>query len=78
MDALKVGQTGTYRQFTDDRLVVSFMVVCVKVTKDEYKFQINSSGKEFLTVSKNCYPVHEWNSSHKDFPINHKTIIEMY
>lgn len=74
---MKIGQYGQYRAFIDNILDQSFMIQLVKITSVDYKFRINNSDDEHLTISKKCFPSHEWKVGESGNIIR-KTIIEMF
>ncbi len=78
-EKLKIGSYGQYRSFVDDRLEQSFMVQFVGFDVDgDYRFRINSSENEHLTISKKCFPKHEWEVGSGKMSLSRKTTIEMY
>ena len=68
---------GVYRSFMDDELIQTISIQFISENDNEYRFRINTSDSEFLTISKKCFPKHEWMSG-TDGKLKRNSTIEMY
>lgn len=75
---MEIGQHGQYTSFLEDKIMQSFLIKLISEDKDDYTFIIDQTEKHRLVISKNCFPLHEWNTGTPELPFKRKTIIEMF
>ena len=74
---MKIGQMANYTSFLEGEIYKTHMIQLVSENEDEWRFRIDTSGSDHLTVSKKCGFDHIWYSG-EDKTLKRRRLIEPF
>ena len=79
MKDISAGQYGRLIDFIEDKIDKDFLIQFIGYDDDgDLMFRMDGDNVSKLTISKKCFPIHEWKTGTENNPIKRKTIIEIF